>query len=273
MKEKNDDINNQKIDDNLKIESQENNVQKTDNVQNDNLKIDSQENINIQKTDTIKNDNLKIDSQENNIKKNEILENENKKTVKDETINQKNENTIIDNQNTTDKVEKQVLFKSELLKTHEFDALIYRHEDQSKLLQGLSGIDLKLFFGYLSSQFIVASFVVTNNTYFGIFERLGLLFIDIALTFVLYELMKRNFIRRVEVTETIKNCNEALGFNETNVYLTNKSINAKTTFKPWFKGMGYKMGLIITFIGVVIILFIPYLVEIIKNCNFPLYLK
>jgi hypothetical protein len=159
------------------------------------------------------------------------------------------------------------------IKNNEYNSLKYRHENQTNLLQKLTDIDLRLFFGYLSGQFIVASFVVTNSIKFGIFERIGIFLIDIALTFVLFNLLQRNYIRRVEVTETVKNCNEALGYNENDLYLKGKFINAKTKFKPWFTGIGYKFGIFITFFGVILILFVPFLIDFIKNGFFSLYLK
>lgn len=55
------------------------------------------------------------------------------------------------------------------IKNNEYNSLKYRHENQTNLLQKLTDIDLRLFFGYLSGQFIVASFVVTNSIKFGIF--------------------------------------------------------------------------------------------------------
>lgn len=161
----------------------------------------------------------------------------------------------------------------ELLKDKKFDALKYKHQDQATLLHNLTNIDLKLFLGYLVAQFFIVSFVVSNQSNFGIIERLGLFIIDIALSLLIINLLERNYIRRLAAKETIKNCDDALGYNDDNIYSKGKKINATPEFNPWYKGFGYKFGIIISIVGVFLILFIPFLIELINKGCIPLYLN
>lgn len=133
-----------------------------------------------------------------------------------------------------------------------FEALIHRHQDMSNLLQTLTSFDLKIFTSFLTLQLVLGGFISQFTlTDFG---KYGLFTIDIALALVCSLLLLNNKIRRVEIVDTIKNCNKALGYQEKDCYLTDEILNGKTKFRPWL--WFYLLGNLISIIGVALILFI-----------------
>lgn len=138
-----------------------------------------------------------------------------------------------------------------------FEAILHQHDTTAKLLQALTNIDLKLFFGYLGGQFVVGSFVVLNSPKFGLIYRLSLLLLDIVLTMVVWQLLKKSRIRRQEARIIINNCNEALGYTRKGVFLEDRSTHYSIQFKPWFKE--YRFGIIAAFFGFFFILMGKYI--------------
>lgn len=131
-----------------------------------------------------------------------------------------------------------------------FESVKYRHEDQAKLLQMMTEIDLKVFMSFLTLQLALGGFLsqfsVTTE------GKLGLLFIDISLSLICSILLWNNYKRRKEVVGTLKNCNKALGYDVDGIYIKDGKINSATKFRPWF--WWYIIGVIISLIGIVIIL-------------------
>lgn len=139
------------------------------------------------------------------------------------------------------------------LKDKKFEAVKYRHEDQAKLLQYMTTVENQLFRGFLTIQLIFGGFLTQlkiedNNS------KIGLFIIDVTLAFVCAKLLHKSSLRRKEVQATIINCNSALGFDEVNVYLKDKTINATYASRPWY--VWYLTGIIATIVGVFLILFI-----------------
>ena len=133
---------------------------------------------------------------------------------------------------------------------HEYESVRYRHEDQSKLSQVMSLMDLQLFSGFMTIQLAFGSFLLQqsiDSTYL----KIGILFIDFSISLLCFVLLRNNYRRRKEVVQTIKNCNEALGYNQNGVYLPDKSINESTNFRPWFHW--YTVGIVMSFIGIMVI--------------------
>lgn len=137
---------------------------------------------------------------------------------------------------------------------HEFEALRCRFEDQTELLYRLTLIDLRIFSGYITLQLALAAWISIHRSEIEIpTMRAGLLVIDLALAVVAAALLYNNYKRRKEVTGTVKNCNEALGYNDSGVYLDERPLNAPTKFRPW--AGWYYLGIIVSVVGVAMVLF------------------
>ncbi len=141
----------------------------------------------------------------------------------------------------------------EFLKNKKFEAIKYRHEDQSRLLQFISNLENQLYGGFLTIQLAFGGFLAQVKIE-DLFAKVGLFIIDITISFVCIKLLYNYYRRRKEVAETIKNCNAALGFDEKDVYLKDKIINASSLFRPSF--LWFSIGLIATVIGIFLILFV-----------------
>ena len=139
----------------------------------------------------------------------------------------------------------------------------YRHEDQAKLSQHLGNQDFKTFGGFITLQLTVSGFIyslINNSTDHAVSPtelsmtiKIAFVIIDTCLCFICGRLLWRHKKRREEVTQTIKNCNEYLGFSQVGFYLKDKAINATTENRFWFKAY---IATIITFwIAFIIILF------------------
>ncbi|GAB3959144.1 hypothetical protein GCM10028805_54700 [Spirosoma harenae] len=145
---------------------------------------------------------------------------------------------------------------------HEFESVKYRHEDQVRLLQLMGQVDLQLFSGYLTIQLAFGSFLIQQNVG-SIYIRIGLLMVEFTVALLCLVLMRNNYLRRKEVVATIKNCNEALGLTQAGTILPDRAINANTRFRPWFGW--YTLGVVISFLGIVMILFRPDQVDKVVN--------
>ena len=96
----------------------------------------------------------------------------------------------------------------DLNNNQKFEAVKYRHEDQSKLLQLMSQIDLKVFISFLTLQMILGGFITQVNL--ENISKYGLFVLDVSFSMVCIVLLLNNYKRRKEVVGTIKNCNKAL---------------------------------------------------------------
>ncbi|WP_298535876.1 hypothetical protein [uncultured Algibacter sp.] len=138
-----------------------------------------------------------------------------------------------------------------LNKQKKFEALLHRHADMSNLLQVMMRADLRIFSGFLTLQFAFGGFI--SQFSLSEFGKIGLFIIDLALASTCYFILRNHNERRNEVVQTLKNCNEALGYNEPGVYIESKPLNSKTERRPWLKF--YIISNIITVIGIGFILF------------------
>jgi hypothetical protein len=139
------------------------------------------------------------------------------------------------------------------LKDKKFEAVKYRHEDQSKLLQYMTTIENQLFRGYLTIQLIFGGFL-TQFKIEDFYSKLGLFIIDITLGIVCLKLLHKSLLRRKEVQATLMNCNSALGFDQPNIYLQDRAINVTYITRYWFPW--FLTGVIATIFGIFLILFI-----------------
>jgi len=121
--------------------------------------------------------------------------------------------------------------KLELNESQRFEAVKYRHEDQVNTLQFIKNVDIKLFSSFITLQLVFCGFIATSKL--ASFSKIGLFIVDMSLAIVCSSQLWHNYRRRKELVKTIKNCNEALGYETENLYLENATLNAKTTFRPW----------------------------------------
>lgn len=134
-----------------------------------------------------------------------------------------------------------------------FEAIKYRHEDQSRLLQKISDVDLKLFTGIVTIQLILGGFISNDISKFeNIIIKIGLLSIDLAICIICGSLLYKNYKRREEAVRTLKNCNQALGFNEKEYYISG-AINAQGENINWL--WHYILAVCVSFIGIGLLLF------------------
>ena len=137
-------------------------------------------------------------------------------------------------------------------KGHEFESLKLRYEDQVVLLRALTALDIKIFTGFITIQFILGGWISTQPID-SLSIKVGLLLIDIVLAGIAGKLLYNQYIRRKEAIETVKNLNEALGYTQKGIYLNNKAINPEGRTRPWIEW--YIIGIVVGVIGFVLILF------------------
>ena len=136
-----------------------------------------------------------------------------------------------------------------------FEAVKYRHNDQSLLSQKLIDIDLKVFFGYITIQLLLGSFLIKHKDSIGLIDSLGIAIVDLVFAVVCLIFLIYNTKRRVEVIDTIKNCNEIMKFNSKDYFKGGISVNGKSKIKKHSFIYGYFIGVIGTIIGILVIIF------------------
>lgn len=134
---------------------------------------------------------------------------------------------------------------------HEFEALKEQLTRQAELLYRLTIIDLKIVTGFLTIQFVMGSWLALHRD--QISTDAGLFSIDVAMAILAIKVLYNQYQRRKEVVGTVKNCNEALGYEEPGVYLDGKALDAPTETRYWF--YWYAAGIVVSVIGIAIVLF------------------
>ena len=140
---------------------------------------------------------------------------------------------------------------AEIYKGHEFEDLKVRFKDQVELSHRLTQIDLKVFTGFLTLQLLMSSWLAVNKG--KITSEIGLFVIDVSLAVLAVKILYNQYLRRKEVIETVKNCNEALGYEEVGVYLDGKALNVHTKTRYWFGW--YVAAIVVSVIGISLVLF------------------
>ena len=135
---------------------------------------------------------------------------------------------------------------------HEFEALKLQYETQTSLLRTLTDIDLRIFTGYITVQLLLGGWL-TQYLLCSLWLRIGILVIDLTLCGIAAWLLNNNYMRRREVSATVRNLNEALGYTDPDIYLQGKALNAATVFRPWVHG--YRVGIITAAIAIIVIIF------------------
>lgn len=115
----------------------------------------------------------------------------------------------------------------------EFEALQMKYQDHTELLRVMTGIDLKLFFGYITIQLALGAFIMKSpDTVTGLAGYL--IAIDVVLAVVALVLLYFQYKRRKEVTDILKNINKILGFDDPGIYHESLSVNVVTETRFWF---------------------------------------
>lgn len=110
----------------------------------------------------------------------------------------------------------------------------YRHEDQSQLSKHLGNLDFKTFGGFITIQLTVCAFLMHMTNELNGVIKFAFMLIDICLCIICGVMLYNHMKRREEVTQTIKNCNKYLGYDEVGRYLENETINTETKNRFWF---------------------------------------
>lgn len=116
----------------------------------------------------------------------------------------------------------------------EFEALKMRYDDQVALLRFMTTFDFQIFGGFITLQAAVGSWLASHPIG-SIWAQLGILVIDAVAVLLSLKLLHNQHLRRQEVQATIGNINDALGFNESGVYLEGRSLNPSYGRRLWFK--------------------------------------
>ena len=132
-----------------------------------------------------------------------------------------------------------------------FEILKLRYDDQVALLRKLTDVDLQIFGGYLTLALAFGSWA-SQHPPTALLSTIGLLVIATVLTGSASMLLFFNFKRRIEIVGTVKNLNEALGFETIGLFIEGKKINVNTVFRPWRNV--YFVAIWSIFIGICLIL-------------------
>lgn len=138
-----------------------------------------------------------------------------------------------------------------LTNEQKFEAVKYRHNDQSKLLQVMTGVDLKIIISFMTLQLLLGSFL--SQISLNQFGKIGLMFIDLSMSAICVNLLRNNYKRRIEVVGTIKNCNKFLRYSEPGFYIKKDALNAFTKFRPWF--WLYIIAIGLSCVGIMVIMY------------------
>jgi len=143
----------------------------------------------------------------------------------------------------------------------QFEAALARFQDHSEVLRAITGYDLQIFFGYFTLQFALGAWLAEHPVHEPLLA-IGLLVADFALAGIAAKLLYNGYMRRREVTRSLLNTIEFLGFRKEGAYLPDKSLDAPTVFRPWW--WWYLIGVAGGFIGVAFVLLAPIVHKVAK---------
>lgn len=157
----------------------------------------------------------------------------------------------------------------EFTKEQKFEAVRYRHQDQSLLSQKLIDVDLKFFFGFITIQILIGSFIISNYDEIIVIEgvKYGIMVVEIVFALTCLIFLTHNYKRRKEIVTVIISCNMFMRYEEENYYLEGMTINrgksseeqkiknVRSLYKKHTYIIGYYFGIIGTTLGILIFLF------------------
>jgi len=133
-------------------------------------------------------------------------------------------------------------------------AALHELRSQVELLKFQTTLDLRIFAGYITLQLALGSWIATHPPG-SLHSIVGLGVIDLALALLAGLILWRSYVRRGQVAQVVWRLNEALGFTEPDVYLSNRPLHEQKRFMPWLPY--YIAGIIIGLVGIRILLFQP----------------
>ena len=139
-----------------------------------------------------------------------------------------------------------------LTSQQKFEALKICYKSHVDTLRFMTKIDFQIFGGYMTLQLVLGSWL-SQNTLPTCFSQTGILFVDLALSFIACILLYNDYRRRKEVVDTLTNINQALGYTEPNIYIVGKTLMTETIFRPW--AYFYILGIVVGLFGIVLIIF------------------
>jgi hypothetical protein len=137
-------------------------------------------------------------------------------------------------------------------KGNEFEALKLRYDDQVALLRTLTEIDHRMVTAFFTLQLALGGWLASQEP-LGAQLQWGIAVMDVAIALIFLKLLVNNHKRRQEVADTIKNVNDALGFNEKGAYLDGRTLNPEYTRRYWIKW--YVASVVISTVGLFFVVF------------------
>jgi len=136
-----------------------------------------------------------------------------------------------------------------------FESLKFHLEQQIQNLRNMTRIDLQILTGYMTLQMALGGWLVrpSETMQAAIIVRIGLSLVDLTLSVVAAWLLRNSRLRREEVIATVKNLNQALGYEEVGAYIEGKKINSDTKVRLWCNL--YLACIVTAAIGIQVIIF------------------
>ena len=140
-----------------------------------------------------------------------------------------------------------------LTQKQRFEALRMRYEDQAVLLRSMTGLDLSLVSGIITSQIVLGSWLVLHPM--KMWPLVGVLILDGIPVLGVCSLLKRNADRRREAVATLKNIMAALGFYHKGFYIEGLAINPRrATLRLW--GYPYAFFTMAVYVGLIVLVLV-----------------
>jgi hypothetical protein len=135
----------------------------------------------------------------------------------------------------------------ELDAERKFQAVLARFQDHSEMLRAITGIDLQILGGFMTLQLGLAAWL-TDHAPKTPTAKWGLLLLSGILTTFAVKLLYNSYRRRDEVVASLLNTKKVLRFCDQGVYLPYATLDAETTYRPWWPW--YVITCCMTFLGV-----------------------
>lgn len=131
------------------------------------------------------------------------------------------------------------------------------YKNQVELLHNLTQVDLKLFFGYLTLQLVAGGWIASHQDMFRHPDvRQGMVVINCVLSSIALFFIIAGRLRRAEVIKTVIRCKQVLGFythimdGDPGEELENSKL------RSWVWGIAFCLGIIFSFVGFILVLYI-----------------
>jgi hypothetical protein len=127
-------------------------------------------------------------------------------------------------------------------------------DNQVQYLRMMSDVDLKIFFGYITVQLVLASWLAEHPLP-TLTLKSGILLINLAFAVLAINAFRVNQNRKREAVSVLRNLCEALGFTVKGTFLSDKCIQTSVPIRPWT--WLYNITAIVATVGVGIVALSP----------------